>query len=148
MNFSKLNSPYCYDTVISPRCFACSKDGKVIISAGHWDDTIKVTLTETGRTIDSISGNDDILFFSWYFLIFCSFLHLLFLTSFTHVVTAIAISEDGRVIVTGNRSSNLLSWKVNLTSDNEFLNVEHTPLRAFYGHDDEVSFIVMIYVFI
>ncbi|GES99838.1 neurobeachin-like protein 1 isoform X2 [Rhizophagus clarus] len=105
---SKLNSPYCYDTVISPRCFACSKDGKVIISTGHWDDTIKVTLTETGRTIDTI-----------------------------------AISEDGRIIVTGNRSSNLLSWKVNLTSDNEFLNIEHTPLRAFYGHDDEITCIVV-----
>ncbi|PKK73772.1 beach-domain-containing protein [Rhizophagus irregularis] len=114
---SKLNSPYYYDVVISPRCFACSKDGKVIISTGHWDDTMKVTLTETGRTIDSISGNDDIL--------------------------SIAISEDGRIIVTGNRSSNLLSWKVNLTSDNEFLNIEHTPLRSFYGHDDEITCIVV-----
>lgn len=99
---------------------------------------MKVTLTETGRTIDSISGNDDILF------LFISLIYLLcslfiVLNFYTHVVTAIAISEDGRIIVTGNRSSNLLSWKVNLTSDNEFLNIEHTPLRSFYGHDDEVS---------
>ncbi|CAI2163768.1 11767_t:CDS:10 [Funneliformis geosporum] len=103
---SKLSSPYCFDAVISPRCFACSKDGKVIISAGHWDNTIKVSLTETGRTIDMIS-------------------------------------ENGRTIVTGTRSSSLLSWKVNLTHDNEFLNIEHTPIHAFYGHDDEITCVVV-----
>ena len=70
------------------------------------------------------------------------------LNFFAHVVTTIAISEDGRTAVTGNKSSNLLSWKVNLTDDNEFLNIEHSPLRAFYGHDDEVSiFRNTIYVF-
>ncbi|CAG8706222.1 6076_t:CDS:2, partial [Racocetra fulgida] len=76
-----------FDALITPRCFTCSKDGKVILSCGHWDNTVKVTLSET--------------------------------------------------VVTGSRSSNLLSWKVNLTDDSEFLSIENSPLQAFYGHDDE-----------
>ncbi|KAG9307178.1 hypothetical protein G9A89_017006 [Geosiphon pyriformis] len=111
---SRLSSPFCHDAVISPRCFTCSKDGKVLISCGHWDNTIKVTLTETGKTIDSIPGHDD-------------------------VVTTVGISENGRTLITGSRSSCVLSWNVNLSSDNEFLNISHTPLHAFYGHDDEIT---------
>ncbi|CAG8610076.1 15441_t:CDS:2, partial [Acaulospora colombiana] len=104
--------------VITPRCFACSKDGKVVMSAGHWDNTFKVSNTETSRTVASISGHDDI-------------------------VTAVAISEDGRIVVSGSRCSNLLSWKVNLTHDNEFLEVEPVPMQAYYGHDDEINCIVV-----
>lgn len=111
---SRLSTPFCYDAVITPRCFACSKDGKVLVSCGHWDNAIKITLTETGKTIDSVIGHDDI-------------------------VTAVAISEDGRTIVTGSRNSSVFSWEVNMTSDNEFLNVNHTPLHSFYGHDNEVD---------
>ncbi|CAG8517643.1 8239_t:CDS:2 [Ambispora gerdemannii] len=111
---SRLNSPFCYDAAISPRCFTCSRDGKVLISCGHWDNTIKVTLTETGKTIDSIPGHDDI-------------------------VTTVAVSEDGRTIVTGSRSSSVLSWNINLSGDNEFLYISHTPTHAYYGHDDEIT---------
>ena len=107
-------TPFCYDTLISPRCFAVSKDGKVLISCGHWNNTVKITLTETGKTIGSLSGHED-------------------------VVTAVAMSEDGKTLVTGSRSSKVLSWDVHVTSDNGFLFVDKKrPVHAFYGHDDEV----------
>lgn len=115
---ARLSSPYSFDAIITPRCFTSSKDGKVILSCGHWDNTVKITLSETGRTIDSIYGHDDI-------------------------VTAVAISEDGRTVVTGSRSSKLLSWKVNLTDDGEFLSIERSPIQAFYGHDDEITCLVV-----
>ncbi|CAG8756847.1 5368_t:CDS:2, partial [Acaulospora morrowiae] len=115
---SHFNTPFCYDAEITPKCFACSKDGKVVLSAGHWDNTFKVSNTETSRTVASISGHDDI-------------------------VTAVAISEDGRIVVSGSRCSNLLSWKVNLTHDNEFLEIEPVPMQAYYGHDDEINCIVV-----
>ncbi|CAG8541891.1 2926_t:CDS:10, partial [Racocetra persica] len=102
---TRLSSPFSFDAIITPRCFTCSKDGKVILSCGHWDNTVKVTLSET--------------------------------------VTAVAISEDGRIVVTGSRSSNLLSWRVNLTDDSEFLSIGNSPLQAFYGHDDEITCIVV-----
>ncbi|CAG8463161.1 6634_t:CDS:10 [Paraglomus brasilianum] len=112
---TRLMTPFCYDTLISPRCFAVSKDGKVLISCGHWNNTVKITLAGTGKTIDSLSGHEDI-------------------------VTAVAMSEDGKTLVTGSRSSKVLSWDVHVTSDNEFLFVDKKkPVHAFYGHDDEIT---------
>ncbi|CAH1764076.1 14320_t:CDS:10 [Entrophospora sp. SA101] len=102
---SQLNSPFSFDVKITPRSFACSKDGKVLISSGHWDNSIKSKV--------------------------------LFLNCFAHTVTTVGISEDGRIVVTGSRSSDLLSWKINMTDDFEFLNIEHIPMHSYYGHDDE-----------
>ena len=79
---------------------------------------------------------------SFFLIVIIDNILIIILNFFVHVVTTIAISEDGRTIVTGTKCSNLLSWKVNLTDDNEFLNIEHKPLHAFYGHDDEVSFVI------
>ncbi|CAJ0866266.1 12869_t:CDS:2, partial [Entrophospora sp. SA101] len=62
---------------------------------------------------------------------------VLFLNCFAHTVTTVGISEDGRIVVTGSRSSDLLSWKINMTDDFEFLNIEHIPMHSYYGHDDE-----------
>ncbi|CAJ0762302.1 3364_t:CDS:2, partial [Entrophospora sp. SA101] len=82
---SQLNSPFSFDVKITPRSFACSKDGKVLISCGHWDNSIKVTLTETGKINDSISGHNDILYCR------CCYAAII-----------IRISEDGRIVVTGS----------------------------------------------
>ncbi|CAJ0899985.1 13727_t:CDS:10 [Entrophospora sp. SA101] len=123
---SQLGSPFSFDVKITPRSFACSKDGKVLISCGHWDNSIKVTLTETGKINDSISGHNDILYCR------CCYAAII-----------IRISEDGRIVVTGSRSPDLLSWKINMTDDFEFLNIEHTPMHSYYGHDDEITCIVV-----
>ncbi|CAG8498804.1 10181_t:CDS:10 [Paraglomus occultum] len=112
---TRLMTPFCYDALISPRCFAVSKDGKVLISCGHWNNTVKITLTETGKTIDSLSGHEDI-------------------------ITAVGMSEDGKTLVTGSRSSKVLSWDVHVTGDNGFLFIDKKkPVHAFYGHDDEIT---------
>lgn len=40
---------------ILPIFFAVGEDGRILVSCGHWDNSFKVSLTDNGRTIQSIS---------------------------------------------------------------------------------------------
>ena len=69
-----------------PALFALLPDGRHVVSGGHWDATVKVTQTETGKAAHT-----------------------------KHVdapVTSLAVSADGTALVTGCRSGAVLLWEL------------------------------------
>ncbi|KAK9721361.1 hypothetical protein K7432_003503 [Basidiobolus ranarum] len=108
----RISSPFGFEANITPRCFGCSNDGQYIFSGGHWDNTFKVVLVESGKIIRSVTGHDDI-------------------------VTCLALSEDGKILVTGSRSTTLLSWNIEFDSNGTFIK-DVVPKLSYYGHNNEV----------
>ena len=125
---------------ILPFLFLRSHDERFLLSAGHWDNSLRVTHIDSGIGIQAISAHKDI-------------------------VTCVAISEVGDYIVTGSRDTTTIVWQVaeyviDLVSHPMFtamgaagpaaatatasaaqagdLYLLDTPLHVLYGHDDEV----------
>eukprot|EP01119_Soliformovum_irregulare_P006369 TRINITY_DN1829_c1_g1_i1.p1 TRINITY_DN1829_c1_g1~~TRINITY_DN1829_c1_g1_i1.p1 ORF type:complete len:2177 (-),score=533.78 TRINITY_DN1829_c1_g1_i1:2-6196(-) len=92
----------------SPKCFALSNDTKVLFSGGHWDNCITTTLVETSKQSQRIVRHKDI-------------------------VTCLALSADGRRLVTGSRDTTVMVWSV-LKS-----RIEERVLHILYGHSHEVT---------
>jgi WD40 repeat protein len=113
MNFRRIMSPFCYDTKISSRSFACSTDGSMLISCCHWDNMFKFVNTDTGKILNTYGGHDD-------------------------VVTCLAVSEDGKVLVTGAKCSTIIAWDI-VTDASGNAGVMYPPRASFYGHDDQVT---------
>jgi len=66
----RITSPFSHDVAITPSLFAATKDGKYLFSCGHWDNSFKLTSTETGRVIQSIIAHDGMFFFFFFFFFF------------------------------------------------------------------------------
>ncbi|KAJ3091929.1 Neurobeachin-like protein 1 [Quaeritorhiza haematococci] len=95
--------------------FAVTKDGRYIFAAGNWDGSFQVISIEAGvpRAIESVYGHHDI-------------------------VTCLALSEDGKVLVTGSRDATVFSWDV-LRGSNDQCHIRRGSPKIFFGHDDEVT---------
>jgi hypothetical protein len=75
-----------------PALFAVSPDGRMLYSCGHWDNSFKVTSIDErsgkpGKCVQSLSQHQD-------------------------VVTCLAVSEDGSVLVTGSSDTSVMVWQL------------------------------------
>jgi len=100
---------------LDSRVLAVSKDGKVIFSCGHWDNSFKISLVETGKVFQSIVQHKD-------------------------VVSCLAVSANNRVLVTGSKDTTVMVWNHDLSR--HLISPLH-PTHILYGHDDEVSCIAV-----
>ena len=92
-----------------PSLFALSPDGKLLVSGGHWDCTVKVTNVDTGRWVQS-----------------------------KHVdaaVTSVALAPDGSLLVVGCRTGVVLLWEASARSGR----ISDAPPTALIGHDFPVT---------
>ena len=96
---------------LGSNCFAVSPDEKFIFSCGYWDDSFKVASLDSLKVVCSITRHHDI-------------------------VTCLALSADGRILITGSRDSTLMLWNVNM---NARIPVSSEPKAILYGHDDEIT---------
>jgi WD40 repeat protein len=101
------------DEHIASHLFALLPDHRLLFSCGHWDNSFKVTLIDSGRLLQSISQHRD-------------------------VVTCLALAIDyGQIwLVTGSRDCTLIIWEVNPVSDKP---ITQPPMHVLYGHDDSVN---------
>jgi len=56
-------------------------------------------------------------------------------------VTCLALSADGRTLVTGSRDTTLMVWNVWVKGNT--CRIDETPLHILYGHDDEITCIAV-----
>jgi len=65
--------PFAHDVVPSPNLFAVTKDGKILFSCGHWDNSFRVTYLDPQKADKSFAvyGHDGFAFlYPWPFLFF------------------------------------------------------------------------------
>merc|ERR1712137_853098 len=109
----KVGGPFAADLPISPNLFACSKDGGMILSCGHWDSSIKCSWLNNSRSAQSLNRHKDL-------------------------VTCLALADDGKIFVTGSKDTTVLVWQI-LSVKGVAHYVEESPLHTLYGHNDEVT---------
>jgi WD40 repeat protein len=117
--FAQHNHKYVKYDHISAKNFAYLPEAKVIFSCGHWDWSIRITSTETGKLLQSLTGHND-------------------------VVNCLAISKDygNRWLVTGSRDCTVITWDIQVDPrSNNIASI--TPIRTLYGHDDAVNCLVV-----
>jgi len=123
----KLSVPFAHDIIMNPKLFATSKDGKYLFTCGHWDNSFKLSSIDSMKVIRSIIAHDD-------------------------VVTCLALSEDGKVLVTGSRDTTVNSWDIDFgsgsssnynpntfSSSNYSITIPKKPSNIFYGHDSDIT---------
>ena len=108
----RVGVPFSAEIDASSSCFAISTDGKAIFSCGHWDNTFKCTWLDNSRPVQSIRKHKDL-------------------------VTCLAITADGKVLVTGSKDTTLLVWEVVCIKGITY-RMEENPMHILYGHNDDV----------
>ena len=90
-----------------------SKDGKYIVSAGHWDNSFKIIAIDSGKVIQSVHKHDDI-------------------------VSCLDIDVQERYLITGSKDTTCMLWEIVYQGNNIF-SIDEKPLHRLHGHDKEVS---------
>lgn len=123
---------------LGPQLFALTSDGAHVVSAGHWDDSFKVTALDTGRVTQSIALHRNI--------VTCVALAQALVPSTTPIAPGLtpahhALSADGGdatqshhdVLVTGSLDATVRVWDIH---DGV---VAPNPRFVLFGHDDAVT---------
>jgi WD40 repeat protein len=101
------------DEHITSHLFALLPDHRLLFSCGHWDNSFKVTLLDSGRLLQSISQHRD-------------------------VVTCLDLVVDfGHIwLVTGSRDCTSIIWEIHPSLEQPII---QPPMHVLYGHDDAVN---------
>jgi WD40 repeat protein len=116
LNLSQVDNPLVLTRVdehIASHLFALLPDHRLLFSCGHWDNSFKVTLLDSGRLLQSISQHRD-------------------------VVTCLDLVVDfGHIwLVTGSRDCTSIIWEINPSLEQPII---QPPMHVLYGHDDAVN---------
>lgn len=95
------NSPYCFHLL----------GGKTVISCGHWDNSIRLTLLDSSKLIQTLIVHQDI-------------------------VTCLSLAGD-KILVTCSKDTTVMVWELIQVRGN--FKIQETPKHVLYGHDDEVT---------
>ncbi|EDO33951.1 predicted protein [Nematostella vectensis] len=108
--------PFSPDVTVTSRHFAMTQDARLIITAGHWDNTIRV-FSIKGKLQSRITAHSD-------------------------TVTCLSIDRDGHHLMTGSRDTTCRLWLVSHVGG-WAADVDKSPLQTLYGHDHEVTCVVL-----
>ena len=111
-----LSAPFAPDLEIGPHLFAVTHDAKLVITAGHWDFSIRV-FTAKAKLLQRLTYHND-------------------------TVTCINLDKDGHHFISGSRDLTCMVWSVNHHSG-AAQNVSSKPLQVLYGHDSQITCVVM-----
>ncbi|XP_064410109.1 neurobeachin-like protein 2 [Latimeria chalumnae] len=108
-----LSGPFAPGVELSTRTLAVSHDGKLLFSAGHWDNSLRVTSISKGKVIGHVSRHIDI-------------------------VTCLALDLWGIYLISGSRDTTCMVWQV-LQQGGLSCGLAPKPVQVLYGHDAEVT---------
>ncbi|QDZ23815.1 BEACH domain-containing protein [Chloropicon primus] len=98
--------------------FAVLGRSGVLLSIGHWDNSIRCYNLDDFKCIQSVSCHKD-------------------------AITCVAVGFDEKVVVTGSRDTTVIVWKIQRKAKSVQPALEDNPLHILYGHQDEVSSIAL-----
>eukprot|EP00300_Choanocystis_sp_HF-7_P011055 c17284_g1_i1.p1 GENE.c17284_g1_i1~~c17284_g1_i1.p1 ORF type:complete len:899 (+),score=177.90 c17284_g1_i1:182-2698(+) len=107
----KIGVPFSSDVNHRSQLFAATTDGRYLVSAGHWDNSFRVTNCDTGKVMGCVTYHKD-------------------------VVTTVAVTLRNTVVVTGSRDTTVMVW-----SEEKGLGAASwdRPRNILYGHNDEIT---------
>ncbi|XP_072473428.1 neurobeachin-like protein 1 isoform X1 [Notamacropus eugenii] len=108
-----INGPFAPGLDITSKLFVVSHDAKLLFSAGHWDNSIRVTSLTRGKMIAQHIRHMDI-------------------------VTCLSTDYCGIHLISGSRDSTCMIWQV-VQQGGIPVGLVPKPLQILYGHTDEVS---------
>uniref|UniRef100_A0A8C4R671 Uncharacterized protein n=1 Tax=Eptatretus burgeri TaxID=7764 RepID=A0A8C4R671_EPTBU len=97
---------------MTPKLFAVSHDGKLLFSAGSWDNSVRV-LSLKGKSIGQCTWHID-------------------------VVTCLALDECGINLISGSRDTTCVVWKI-LYQGGSCVGLGPKPQQILYGHNTAVT---------
>lgn len=95
---------------ISGRSFILTHDSKLLISGGHWDNSLRVFSLAKYRNIAQI------------------FQH-------SSIITCLAIDYTGTLLVSGSMDTTVMVWKI-IQEFGSSVNLDPSPMNILYGHID------------
>jgi len=115
-------APITHDLAIGPGLFTITPDCRVLLTCGHWDNSFKLTVLDKVHHTRPVVSHSD-------------------------VVTCLALTEDGRCLVTGSRDTTVcsfdLDWGEKGAKDGGSSGAGGLPTprlrHIFYGHDDGIT---------
>ncbi|XP_074841359.1 neurobeachin-like protein 2 isoform X2 [Carettochelys insculpta] len=108
-----LSGPFAPGVEVSAKTLAVSPDGRLLFSAGHWDNSLHVTALGKGKVVTHITRHID-------------------------VVTCLALDLCGIYLISGSRDTTCMVWQV-LQQGGFSSGLAPKPVQVLYGHDDEVT---------
>jgi WD40 repeat protein len=96
---------------VSNQLFSLTSDGKHVVSAGHWDNTFRITSVETGRVVAVVNQHKD-------------------------VVTCVDVSLKNTMIVSGSKDTTVMVW---YEEKGITFGTFDKPRNVLFGHADEVT---------
>ena len=101
--------PFASGLPVSASLFCVSSDARIVFSCGHWDNSFKASLLDSGKHFQSVSWHKDI-------------------------VTCLSLARDGRELLTGSKDTTLALWPIHSRGG-----VAEQPSQILHGHVEEVT---------
>ncbi|XP_055494353.1 neurobeachin-like protein 1 isoform X8 [Leucoraja erinacea] len=108
-----VNGPMTPGLEVSSKLFVVSHDGKLIFSAGHWDNSIRVTSIAKGKLVGQHIRHMDI-------------------------VTCLATDYCGIHLISGSRDTTCMIWQI-LQQGGIPVGLALKPMQILYGHTEEIT---------
>nr|XP_033801863.1 neurobeachin-like protein 1 isoform X2 [Geotrypetes seraphini] len=108
-----ISGPFTPGLEITTKLFVVSHDGKLLFSAGHWDNSIRVTSVTKGKLIGHHISHMDI-------------------------VTCLATDYCGIHLISGSRDTTCMIWQI-VQQGGAPAGMASKPMQILYGHTDEIS---------
>ncbi|ESO05164.1 hypothetical protein HELRODRAFT_111169 [Helobdella robusta] len=95
------------------KLFVVTPDARLIVSGGHWDNSMRVFSLVKMKQITSIVYHTD-------------------------VITCLAMDRLGKRLVTGSRDATCIVWEI-IYKGSKSETINSTPLKLLYGHSTEIT---------
>ncbi|XP_078407580.1 neurobeachin-like protein 1 isoform X1 [Cetorhinus maximus] len=108
-----INGPFTPGLEVNSKLFVVSHDGKLLFSAGHWDNSIRVTSVAKGKLTGQHIRHMDI-------------------------VTCLATDYCGIHLISGSRDTTCMIWQI-LQQGGIAVGLALKPMQILYGHTEEIT---------
>ena len=98
--------------------FAVLGKSNVLLSVGHWDNSIRCYNLDDMKCFQSVSCHKD-------------------------AITCVAVGYEERVVVTGSRDTTVIVWTIGKAGKYSQATLQESPQHILYGHQNEVSCIAV-----
>ncbi|XP_022079256.1 neurobeachin-like protein 1 [Acanthaster planci] len=107
-----VSGPFAPGLKVTPSLFVTTHDAKLLLTGGHWDNSLRVFSVAKGKPLAHVVHHTDI-------------------------ITCLALDNCGMQLMTGSRDTTCMIWEI-AYQGGVACGVGSQPVQTLCGHDDEV----------